>query len=198
MKKITMLLMSALVIFVLAACGTTNDDTMDNRDNDRPTDNVDDNRATETDKLDQTESERNRDRQNGEADGVDNGVDHNGESRLDLAEDAADRVAELDEVDNATVILSNRNAYVSVMMKDGKDKKDTDNQDEELSKGLEDKISEKVREAKTDVDNVYVSLNPDFVDRMRGYGTRIQEGEPIEGFFEEFTEAVQNVFPDAR
>lgn len=198
MKKITMLLMSALVIFVLAACGTTNDDTMDNRDNDRPTDNVDDNRATETDKLDQTESERNRDRQNGEADGVDNGVDHNGESRLDLAEDAADRVAELDEVDNATVILSNRNAYVAVMMKDGKDKKDTDNQDEELSKGLEDKISEKVREAKTDVDNVYVSLNPDFVDRMRGYGTRIQEGEPIEGFFEEFTEAVQNVFPDAR
>lgn len=197
MKKITMLLMSALVIFVLAACGTTNDDTMDNR-NDRPTDNVDDNRATETDKLDQTESERNRDRQNGEADGVDNGVDHNGESRLDLAEDAADRVAELDEVDNATVILSNRNAYVAVMMKDGKDKKDTDNQDEELSKGLEDKISEKVREAKTDVDNVYVSLNPDFVDRMRGYGTRIQEGEPIEGFFEEFTEAVQNVFPDAR
>lgn len=198
MKKITMLLMSALVIFVLAACGTTNDDTMDNRDNDRPRDNVDDNRATETDKLDQTESERNRDRQNGEADGVDNGVDHNGESRLDLAEDAADRVAELDEVDNATVILSNRNAYVAVMMKDGKDKKDTDNQDEELSKGLEDKISEKVREAKTDVDNVYVSLNPDFVDRMRGYGTRIQEGEPIEGFFEEFTEAVQNVFPDAR
>lgn len=198
MKKITMLFMSALVVFVLAACGTTNDATMDNKDNDRTTDNVDDNRATETDKLDQTESDRNRDRKNGEADGVDNGVDHNGESRLDFAEDAANRVAELDEVDNATVILSNRNAYVAVMMKDGKDDKDTDNRDEELSKDLEDKISEKVREAKTDVDNVYVSLNPDFVDRMRGYGTRIQEGEPIEGFFEEFTEAVRNVFPDAR
>ncbi len=205
MKKITMLLMSALVVVVLAACGTNKDTTKND---------ADDNRATENDGVNTTETERDRDRdqdgnQNGDQnnannDAVDNGIDHNGESRLDLAEDAADEVAELDEVDYATVILSNRNAYVAVVMdndhKNDNDQRDTDdtNREDELPKELEDKISDKVREVKTDVENVYVSLNPDFVERMKGYGTRIQEGEPIEGFFEEFGEAVRNVFPDAR
>lgn len=188
MKKIAMLLMSALVIFVLAACGKTNDATTDNVDNDP---------VMETDKIDQTESDRNRDKNNANSDTIDNGVDHNGESRLDLADDAADRVAELDEVDTATVILSNRNAYVAVMMNNDKEDISATKGEDELSKDLEDKISDKVKEVKTDVENVYVSLNPDFVERMKGYGTRIQEGEPIEGFFDEFTEAVRNVFPDA-
>lgn len=206
MKKLTMLLMSALVVFVLAACGTNNKDTTNNG--------ADNNRATEEERGNTTNTEKDRNNNTDGNDAVDNGVDHNGESRLDLAEDVADKVEDLDEVDSATVILSNRNAYVAVVMDDdrnantdntGKNNDNTNannntdnvNREDELSKDLEDKIADKVREVKTDVDNVYVSLNPDFVERMRGYGTRIQEGEPIEGFFEEFSEAVRNVFPDA-
>lgn len=193
MKKISMLLMSVLVVFVLAACG------MNNNNKDTTKNDADENRAAEDERGKTTETEKDRDDNADANDAVDNGVDHNGESRLDLAEDVAEKVTELDEVDNATVILSNRNAYVAVVMDNDNtntNAEDTTREDE-LPKDLEDKISDKVREVKTDVDNVYVSLNPDFVERMRGYGTRIKEGEPIEGFFEEFGEAVRNVFPDA-
>lgn len=179
-----MLLMSALVVVVLAACGTNKN---------TPENNAGENPITENNGVNKNETERQQGKDNSDDNAVDNGVDHNGESRLDLAEDVADQVAELEEVDSATVILSNRNAYVAVVMNNAKE-----GTDEELPKDLEDKISEKVREVKTDVDNVYVSLNPDFVERMKDYGTRIQEGEPIEGFFEEFGKAVRNVFPDAR
>ena len=184
MKKIKFIALAVLMMSVLAACGTNKNTTKDN---------VDDTRAVENEKTTENRDEAD----DGLADGLDNGVDHNGESRLDHAEDAADKVAELDEVDNATVIITDNNAYVAVMMKNEADG-DNASGEEELSKELEDKIADKVREVKGDVKNVYVSLNPDFGERMRGYGERINEGEPIEGFFDEFSEAVRNVFPDAR
>ena len=144
---------------------------------------------------------------------VDEGTDTNADtnngadSRLEVAEDAADRVAELDEVDSATVIVTDNNAYAAVVLGDDKTANDnadtntnttdtTTKEDEDLSADLEDKIAEKVREADKDIKNVYVSLNPDFVERMTGYRTKINEGEPVEGFFEEFTESVRRVFPD--
>lgn len=192
MKKIRLLMMAALVASALAACGM-NKDTTNNADDDRAAENevTKDNGMNE----DNDQNDDNGDNTNG----VNNGVDHNGESRLDVAEDAADKVAELDEVDNATVILTDNNAYVAVEMSNTADAND-DNADreDELSKDLEDKIADKVRDVKTDVNNVYVSLNPDFVEQMRDYRTRIDEGESIEGFFDEFGEAMRNVFPDAR
>ena len=186
MQRFKFIIVAVLIATVLTACGTNKDNEKNNADNNNP---VTENEVTDNNKDKNTD--------NNNADGLDNGVDHNGESRLDLAEDAADKVAELDEVDNATVIITDNNAYVAVVMHDGAE--DTNNPDGEdaLSKDLEDKIAEKVREVKSDVNNVYVSLNPDFVDRMRDYGTRISEGEPIEGFFDEFGEAIRNVFPDA-
>lgn len=191
MQKIKFIVLAVLMISVLAACGTNKNTTKDNADNNRTAENE----VTSPSEENQDGTSGNQDDQ--ATDGLDNGVDHNGESRLDYAEDAADKVAELDEVDNATVMITDNNAYVAVMMKN---EAGSDNAagDEELSKELEDKIADKVREVKADVKNVYVSLNPDFVERMRGYGERINEGEPIEGFFDEFSEAIRNVFPDAR
>lgn len=186
MQKIKFLAIAILVASALAACGMNKNTTKNNADN---------NPATENGVTNNNDEKRDDNQDDNNTDGLDNGVDHNGESRLDLAEDAADKVAELEEVDNATVIITDNNAYVAVMMKN---EGDSTAGEEELSKDLEDKISEKVREVKSDVKNVYVSLNPDFVERMRGYGERINEGEPIEGFFDEFGEAVRNVFPDAR
>ncbi|MEH7014692.1 YhcN/YlaJ family sporulation lipoprotein, partial [Neobacillus niacini] len=48
------------------------------------------------------------------------------------------------------------------------------------------------------IQNVYVSSNPDFVERMKDYGRRIKQGDPIEGFFDEFNETVRRVFPNPR
>ena len=122
----------------------------------------------------------------GEEEGKD--VSTNGDQKVDVADDVAAKIAELDEVDVAHVLVTDTNAYVAVKAKEG-----TEDNDE-----LKTRISEKAKEGKGNLnfENVYVSLDPDFVGRMEEYGTKIKAGEPVEGFFDEFTDTVQRVFPD--
>ncbi|MGV2911482.1 YhcN/YlaJ family sporulation lipoprotein, partial [Bacillus safensis] len=72
------------------------------------------------------------------------------------------------------------------------------NKSGDVTDDLKKKISDKVKSTDQQIDNVYVSANPDFVDRMQGYGKRIKSGEPISGFFDEFTETVRRVFPESK
>ncbi|WP_158232506.1 YhcN/YlaJ family sporulation lipoprotein [Sporosarcina sp. P13] len=112
------------------------------------------------------------------------------ETKVETADEAADKITELTEVDSATVLVTDHNAYVAVVLKDTAVK--------EATKELENKVAEKVRSSNSAIENVYVSLNPDFVERMTGYREKVSAGEPVEGFFDEFSEAMKRVFPDAR
>ena len=116
-------------------------------------------------------------------------VDNN-QTRLKVADEAADRIAKLDEVDNANVIVTNRNAYVAVVLKNEANGEVTD--------PLKEKISDQVRATDRDIRNVYVSSDPDFVNRMEGYGNRINEDATRNGLFEDFTETIRRVFPNTR
>lgn len=109
---------------------------------------------------------------------------------LEMSDEAADKIAELEEVDSATVIITDNNAYVGVILQGGKD-------DTEGLEKIEDKISEQVKATNANVENVYVSVNPDFVDQIKDYGDKINAGEPVEGLFEEFSDVVKRVFPDS-
>ncbi|PEZ02730.1 sporulation protein [Bacillus sp. AFS018417] len=119
-----------------------------------------------------------------------NRINDNNQTRLEVANKAADRIAELDEVDQANVIVTNNNAYVAVVLKNGVQGNITDQ--------LEKKIADQVRATDPDIRNVFVSSNPDFANRMRDYAEKIKRGEPVEGLVEEFNEAVKRVFPTAR
>ncbi|PJH95196.1 YhcN/YlaJ family sporulation lipoprotein [Bacillus sp. SN1] len=112
----------------------------------------------------------------------------NNNRKLDVADDAADKITDMKEVKHANVIVAGNQAYVAVVLTNG---------NKEVGKDLKRKISDKVRDTDKNMDNVYVSANPDFVDRMQGYGERIQNGDPIAGFFDEFSETVQRIFPQA-
>ncbi|CAN2252443.1 YhcN/YlaJ family sporulation lipoprotein [Bacillus vallismortis] len=117
----------------------------------------------------------------------DNGNNNGNDNRqLEVADDAADKISDMKEVERANVIVAGNQAYVAVVLKNGK---------EEVGQDLKKKISEKVKDTDKNMDNVYVSANPDFVDRMQGYGERIQNGDPVAGFFDEFSETVQRIFP---
>jgi spore cortex protein len=194
MKKVSLFLTVMLLSLSLMGCNF-NKDKNNNATNDAATDNADTN-------VDQGTN--------------DNANNNNGETKLEVAQDAADRITELEGVESATVIVTDQNAYAAVVL-DGDDTvsnndntdetatdTDTNNNnknnspDQVLSPDLENKIAEKVREAKDNLQNVYVSLDPDFVDRMTDYADKIDQGEPVEGFLEEFTEATQRVFPDAK
>ncbi|PEF74882.1 YhcN/YlaJ family sporulation lipoprotein [Bacillus pseudomycoides] len=118
-----------------------------------------------------------------------NGVTNN-ETRLHIANKAADRIVELEEIDKANVIVTNRNAYVAVVLRE--------NVKGQITKQLEKKVADQVRTTDPDIRHVFVSSNPDFVDRMRDYADKINQGKPVTGLFEEFTETVRRVFPNSR
>ncbi|MEH7459057.1 sporulation protein [Bacillus pseudomycoides] len=114
----------------------------------------------------------------------------NNETRLRVANEAADRIVELEEIDKANVIVTNRNAYVAVVLRE--------NVKGEVTKQLEKKVADQVRATDPNIRHVFVSSNPDFVNRMRDYTVKINQGKPVTGLFEEFTETVRRVFPNAR
>ena len=62
---------------------------------------------------------------------------------------------------------------------------------------MEDKIATQVKSPNANIENVYVSANPDFVDQIKDYGDKINAGQPIEGLFVKFPEVVKRIFPDA-
>jgi YhcN/YlaJ family sporulation lipoprotein len=115
---------------------------------------------------------------------------NNNNQRFDVADEAADRIAKLKKVDTSNVIVTNRNAYVAVVLRDGAKG--------EVTKNLEEKIADQVRATDPGIKNVFVSTNPDFVKRMTDYADRIKQGDPIIGFVEEFNEMVRRVFPNPR
>jgi spore cortex protein len=116
--------------------------------------------------------------------------DRNNRSKMSVADDAAKKVADLPEVDNANVIVTENNAYVAVKLSPNSRNKGT--------YSIEHKISKRVKSTDRDIDHVYVSENPDFYDRMNTYASDIRKGRPVSGFFSEFTETIRRVFPKAK
>lgn len=119
-----------------------------------------------------------------------NDKDYNNKSKMRIADDAAKKVTDLPEVDIANVIVTENNAYVAVKLSPTSRNKGT--------YSIEHKISQRVKSTDRDIDNVYVSENPDFYDRMNTYASDIRNGRPISGFFNEFTETIRRVFPKAK
>lgn len=116
----------------------------------------------------------------------------NNNTRMEVADRAADRIArDMKEVDQAYVLATDDNAYVATVLEDGND-------NNQLTDALKRRIAQKVKETDPDINNVYVSANPDFVDLSNDYVNDVQAGEPVEGFFEEFNEMAQRIFPDAQ
>lgn len=115
------------------------------------------------------------------------GDDNGGRSRMEIADEAAERVTQLKEVRQANVITTDNNAYVAALLEDGQDNK--------LSEDTKNKIAESVKAVDPDIDNVNVSTNPDFVDRVQEYADAVERGEPIEGLFDQLNETIERIFP---
>jgi YhcN/YlaJ family sporulation lipoprotein len=137
-----------------------------------------------------------------------NGLHRN--SRLEASDELAERIADLNEVDRAMVFLTDRNAYVGVVLEsdvrtrnaaggtdiDGSDRDfGNPDTDDRLSKRLKDRIAELVKERQPDVRNVFVSANPGFLDSLNDYMADLNNGRPVAGLVEEFNDMVERIFP---
>lgn len=113
----------------------------------------------------------------------------NMDNRIQVADQAADKIVGITGVRQANVLVTQRNAYVSAVLDDNQGK---------LTREVEDQIAQQVRATDPNIENVFVSTNPDFVDRINTYVDDVQQGRPVAGFVEQFNEMVQRLFPNAR
>ncbi|MFP3511501.1 YhcN/YlaJ family sporulation lipoprotein [Peribacillus sp. SIMBA_075] len=168
-------LTSALIALLLTGCGTS-----DNNDHGK---NVGMNtRSDKNNAMDNTLNVNDRNRDND----YNYNADHNNKMRV--ADEIANRLEDMEGVDGASVIITDNNAYVAVNLTN----------DKNLTNDLENKIVDQVKKHDKDIDDVYVSANPDFVKSMKEYVNDIQNGKPIGGLSDEFGDMVRRVFPDAK
>ncbi|WP_067724951.1 YhcN/YlaJ family sporulation lipoprotein [Oceanobacillus damuensis] len=144
----------------------------------------------------------------------------NRNNQYDVSEEAAERITEeVDGVSGVQVLTTDNNAYVAATL-------DTDNNEQnqgtnrnngnhdnnrnngnngnngmgedELTEEVKDEIGDIVRSVDNNIDNVYVSTNPDFVDLTNNYVDDMNAGRPVEGFFDQIGNMVQRIFPQNR
>jgi YhcN/YlaJ family sporulation lipoprotein len=66
-----------------------------------------------------------------------------------------------------------------------------------VSPDLQARIAGIVQRMTPQIQNVYVSANPDFVARMTSYMDDVRLGHPIQSFVAEFNAMVERIFPAA-
>ncbi|MDD2574308.1 MAG: YhcN/YlaJ family sporulation lipoprotein [Bacillota bacterium] len=106
------------------------------------------------------------------------------------ADKLADRIEDLDNIEDATVIISGSTAYVGVDM------------DENLQGRMTDALKERVidRAKKTDMmlNRVYVSADSDTVTRLKNYAKDIEDGKPISGIIQQIDEIFRRPAPTVK
>lgn len=140
--------------------------------------------------------------------------------RMEMSKEISDRLLKIDGIKSSYVMLTNNNAYVAVSFEDENlpqqskmmsrtNLSQMDNEavdmhrkmntmatgNEKLTDDIKNKVADTVKKMRPQTDHVYVSANPDFVGRMKGYMTDVSLGHPIQGFISEFNAMVDRVFP---
>ncbi|MFB1099483.1 YhcN/YlaJ family sporulation lipoprotein [Terribacillus sp. JSM ZJ617] len=214
MKKWKLISMAALAAITLTAC--QNDDN----NNDTGMGNVEPTRFNNTDN---NLVDRNTDNTRDGDDRQKNGDDQ--QPRYQVADDVARKVEEVEGVDRAYVFTTDNNAYVAVDMKDDNNNGNNgnngingnndnngnngntgnngmgntatgNNNNNEVTDKMKKDVEKAVKSVDEDIDNVYVSADPDFLGMAEDYNNKIDEGQPVKGFFLEFGNMLNRVFPN--
>ncbi|WP_163971376.1 YhcN/YlaJ family sporulation lipoprotein [Oceanobacillus halotolerans] len=136
--------------------------------------------------------------QNTGNDGNGNNQNRN-DQEYEVADRAADRIAEeINEIDQAYVLRTDNNAYVAAVLDNDGNNNNNQNgnmNNDELSEDVKGEISDIVQSVDSDVENVYVSTNPDFVNLTNNYANDLDNGQPVEGFFDQMGNMIERLFP---
>jgi len=69
---------------------------------------------------------------------------------------------------------------------------------EELTDDVKQEIKEIVQSVDRNIDNVYVSTNPDFADLTNNYVNDFNDGKPVRGMFNQLGNMIERLFPQNR
>lgn len=124
--------------------------------------------------------------------------DNNG-NEYDLSEEAAEKITQqVKGIESANVVTTENNAYVAAEIDATADTGNGENNqgnEDGLSEEVKRQISEIVKSVDNNIDNVYVSTNPDFADLVTRYADQAENGDPIEGIFDQMGNMIERVFP---
>src|SRR5699024_7656998 len=71
--------------------------------------------------------------------------------------------------------------------------------EEEVETDGEEKAKEEiVQDVDGDIDNVYVSTSPDFLDLVGNYSDDMDNGKPVRGFFDQIGNTIERIFPQSK
>ncbi|GGH61533.1 YhcN/YlaJ family sporulation lipoprotein [Paenibacillus silvae] len=70
-----------------------------------------------------------------------------------------------------------------------------DSSDDNTPEEIKGKISAKIKQFAPNVENVYVSANPDFVGQVENYAADLRNGKPVSGMIDTFQSMVERIFP---
>lgn len=154
---------------------------------------------------------------------INNRNNNNQNDRYDVAEKAADKITdEVDEIDYAYVLTTSNNAYVAAVLdndnrtnktRNRRGTRDNDNNTRnisdrnhntnnddtnrggDLTDEVKSKITDIVKSVDKDIDNVYVTTNPDFADLSNDYINDVNDNRPVRGFFDQIGNMIERVFP---
>lgn len=97
----------------------------------------------------------------------------------------ASKISDMSEVNSATVVLADRNAWVGVDLKAQTNLTDT----------VKDNIIDRVKKEDKDIKTVYVTADADTVTRLRNIARDIAGGRPLSGFMDELNEIGNRIMP---
>lgn len=132
--------------------------------------------------------ERNRLRNNMANDnGLNNNGMNNNRNNTERARRIADKIEDIQGINRAYVLISGDTAIVGVNM---------DNEAEgQITKDLKNKIERAVKRVDDDIDNVSITADPDLFTRIRNMFNDMDDGNPIEGFADQFQEILRRITP---
>lgn|SRR5690625_116275 len=137
------------------------------------------------------------------------------ENEYNVSKEAADRITdEVEEINNAYVITTRNNAYVAATLKERNkddnrtnvtdDRKDdanvkqNDRHDDDLTDEVKEQVADIVQSVDDNIDNVYVTTSPDFINLSQQYADDLDAGKPVRGFFDQIGDAIERIFPQER
>jgi spore cortex protein len=109
--------------------------------------------------------------------------------QLTVEQAVANRVAGVNEVRHASVLVANRTAYVAVQMQPGVN---TD-----MAKKTKAHIIRIVKENHPEITNVLVTANADAYQQFQTYANELNQGKPVTGIWNRFSSMVQRIWPNA-
>jgi spore cortex protein len=112
----------------------------------------------------------------------------NMDQKYRIADQTATQLTKVPGVQQANVLVSDRNAYVAAVL----------NRDVPYTPALENQIAAEVKKVDPQIDKVYISVNPDFVGRVSTYVNDVRNGRPVSGLVNDLSDLVNRMFPKAR